>query len=71
MTERRVLVIGSQCEALGELSFLPAAAHDVYAVMTDPERGSCLSALDREGLLINPTVEAAKEAIRTAYAIAA
>jgi tetratricopeptide (TPR) repeat protein len=71
MTERRVLVIGSQCKALGELSFLPAAAHDVYAVMTDPERGSCVSALDGEGLLINPTVQAAKEAIRTAYASAA
>jgi tetratricopeptide (TPR) repeat protein len=71
MTERRVLVIGSQCDALGVLSFLPAAAHDVYAVMTDPERGSCVSALDGEGLFINPTVQAAKEAIRTAYASAA
>jgi hypothetical protein len=71
MTERRVLVIGSQCEALGELCFLPAAAQDVYAVMTDPERGSCVSALDGKGLLINPTVQKAKEAIRTAYAMAA
>jgi hypothetical protein len=39
--------------------------------MTDPERGSCVSALEGDGLLINPTVQAAKEAIRTAYALAA
>jgi hypothetical protein len=39
--------------------------------MTDLERGSCVSALEGEGLLIDPTVQAAKEAIRTAYAMAA
>jgi tetratricopeptide (TPR) repeat protein len=71
MTERRVLVIGSQCKALGELSFLPSAARDIYAVMTDLERGSCVSALEGEGLLIDPTVQAAKGAISTAYARAA
>jgi tetratricopeptide (TPR) repeat protein len=71
MAERRVLVIGSQCEALGELSFLPDAAQDFYDVMTDPDRGSCVSALEEEGLLINPTVQTAKEAISRAYALAA
>lgn len=71
MAERRVLVIGSQCEALGELSFLPVAAQDFYDVMTDPDRGSCVSALEEEGLLINPTVQTAKEAISRAYAMAA
>jgi hypothetical protein len=39
--------------------------------MTDLERGSCDSALEGEGLLIDPTVQAAKEAIKTAYARAA
>lgn len=41
MGERRILVIGSQCEALGDLPFLPKAAEDLYAILTDPERGSC------------------------------
>lgn len=66
-----MLVIGSQCEALGELSFLPATAREFHAVMTDPDRGSCVSALEADGLLIDPTVHQAKEAIRSAYAMAA
>ncbi len=43
MSERRILVIGSQCEALQHLGFLPNAAQDLYAVMTDPERGACVT----------------------------
>jgi len=31
MSERRILVIGSQCQALGNLPFLPQAAQDLYA----------------------------------------
>ena len=34
---RRILVIGSQCASLPPLSFLPQAAMDLHAVMTDPE----------------------------------
>jgi hypothetical protein len=71
MTERRILVIGSQCEALGRLPFLPQAAQDLYAVMTDPERGACVSALAGDGLLIDPTVKDAKDAIKSAYQRAA
>jgi NACHT domain/Tetratricopeptide repeat len=71
MSERRILVIGSQCEALQHLDFLPRAARDLYAVMTDPERGACVSALDGEGLLIDPAVTDTKDAIRTAYQRAA
>jgi hypothetical protein len=37
MGERRVLVIGSQCEALHCLPFLPKAAEELYSAMTDPE----------------------------------
>ncbi len=51
MSQRRI-VIGSQCEALQPLAFLPQAAQDLYAVMTDPERGACISALAGEGLLV-------------------
>jgi hypothetical protein len=60
MGERRVLVIGSQCAALpnNQLSFLPRVAQELYEVMTDRERGSCVPALgDDASLLINPTVE--------------
>jgi len=49
------------------LPFLPQAAQDLYAVMTDPERGGCVSALEGDGLLINPTVTDAKDAIKWAY----
>jgi hypothetical protein len=71
MSQRRILVIGSQCEALQHLEFLPRAAQDLYAVMTDPERGACVSALEGEGLLIDPAVGDVKDAIRTAYQRAA
>ena len=67
MSERRILVIGSQCEALQHLGFLPNAAQDLYAVMTDPERGACVAALDGKGLLIDPSVNDTKDAVRTAY----
>ena len=71
MSERRILVIGSQCKALQPLNFLPQAAQDLYAVMTDRERGACVSAIEDDGLLIDPTVRDTKEAIRTAYQRAA
>src|SRR5215471_5594721 len=71
MSQRRILVIGSQCEALQHLDFLPQAAQDLYAVMTDRERGACVSAIAGEGLLIDPAVRDVKDAIRTAYQRAA
>src|ERR1700692_2925938 len=72
MGQRRILVIGSQCQALGRLIFLPQAAQDLYEVMTDSNLGGCVSALDgRAGLLIDPSVEDAKDAIKTAYGSAA
>ena len=74
MNERRILVIGSQCDALGcagRLRFLPQAAQDLYAVMIDPARGACAPALESSGLLIDPTVKSAKAAITSAYEHAA
>jgi hypothetical protein len=71
MGQRRILVIGSQCKALQRLDFLPQAAQDLYAVMVDPARGACVSAIGGEGLLIDPTVKDVKDAIRTAYQRAA
>jgi hypothetical protein len=71
MGERRILVIGSQCDALGHLPFLPKAAEELYAVMTDPERGACVPALEEMGLLIDPDVAGVKQAIESAYLRAA
>jgi hypothetical protein len=68
---RNLLVIGSQCKSLLELSFLPDVATKLYEAMTDPERGACQPALDPSGLVIDPTVAEAKEAIRTAFERAA
>ena len=67
MSERRVLVIASQCEALGHLDFLPQVAEDLYNVMADPERGACVPAFDGGGLLIDPSVKQTKDAIKKAY----
>jgi tetratricopeptide (TPR) repeat protein len=67
MSERRILVIGSQCDQLGRLSFLPQAAQDLYAVMTDPNLGGCVSALESSGLLCDPSVAEAKRAIKAAF----
>jgi len=72
MGERRILVIGSQCDALGHLDFLPKVAQDLYDVMCDPAIGGCAPALDGgHGLLIDPSVASTKEAIRAAYQRAA
>jgi hypothetical protein len=68
---RNLLVIGSQCESLPELSFLPDVARKLYEAMTDPERGACQPALDPSGLVIDPTVDAAKTAIEMAFMRAA
>ena len=67
MGERRILVIGSQCERLQRLSFLPGLAEELYAVLTDPERGSCVPAIGDHGLLLDPSVEEAHNALEAAF----
>src|SRR5271165_6959402 len=69
-SNRRILVIGSQCASLPPLSFLPQAAVDLHAVMTDPDVGGCTDAAPR-GLLIDPTVAEARAAIKEAFRAAA
>jgi tetratricopeptide (TPR) repeat protein len=73
MSGRRVLIIGSQCKRLGRLSFLPEVAVRFHALMTDPGPGECLGAEvgDPTGLLLDPTVNEAKSAIKAAYDAAA
>src|SRR5262249_4228471 len=68
MGERRVLIIGSQCQQMPPLSFLPGVAHELYAVLTASDLGGCVSALPgQDGLLINPTVKQTYTAIETAF----
>jgi flagellar biosynthesis regulator FlbT len=71
MPGRNLLVIGSQCESLPRLSFLPDIATELYEALTDRDRGACQPALDPSGLVIDPTVAEAKKAIRTAFERAA
>lgn len=73
LLKRLILVIGSQCEELGEsaqLSFLPEAAQNLYNVMIDPDLGRCSSPLPEGGLLINPNVAEVKAAVREAFRVA-
>ena len=71
---RRALVIGSQCEALGEsgrLSFLPELATELYEVLIDPHLGACAPGLpDRPGggLLLDPTHDEVLDALEEAFA---
>jgi tetratricopeptide (TPR) repeat protein len=67
---RRAMVIGSQCAALGGLSFLPRVAEELAEVLCDRERGGCAPALPAGPLLVDPTVEEADQAIEDAMAAA-
>ncbi|SMD25176.1 AAA family ATPase [Kibdelosporangium aridum] len=63
---RRALVVGSQCDTLPGLSFLPGIAHDLHAVLADPAIGAC----DHAELLIDPTVAQLDSAIDRAVQMA-
>lgn len=53
MGQRRVLVIGTQCDKQGKLDCLPGHAEALYEALIDPETGGCVSALKNEkGLLL-------------------
>ena len=72
MTERRLLVIGSQCDGKNHLAFLPEVAKRLHALMQSP--GDCVGvkcAGRPDGLLIDPTVAEAKAAIKAAIEQAA
>jgi len=69
MSRRRLLVIGSQCKRLNNLSFLPEIAERFHAVMTTPKPGECVVASvgNPPGLLLDPTADQARNAIESAY----
>lgn len=70
----RALVIGSQCDALGEsrkLSFLPELATELYEVLIDPHLGACAPGLSNRpggGLLLNPKYNEVLDALEEAFA---
>ena len=69
MGQRRLLVIGSQCQKLNHLSFLPEVAARFHALMVEPGPGECIGAAvgDPPGLLLDPTVDQAKAAMEAAF----
>src|ERR1700719_1236308 len=70
MSDRRILAIGSQCDALQtKLSFFPSLAEKAYEVMTDSRLGGCVPALRNktESLLLAPTGDQARAAIENAF----
>ena len=69
MGQRRFLVIGSQCQKLNHLSFLPEVAVRFHALMVEPGPGECSGAAvgDPPGLLLDPTVATAKAAMEAAF----
>jgi hypothetical protein len=71
MGKRRLLVIGSQCDALKPpSSFLPEAAKKLYEVMVDSALSECMAALPSGGLLLDPSVKQVKDALRSAFELA-
>ena len=71
---RRAVVIGSQCDALGDsgrLSFLPELATELYEVLIDPRLGACAPGLPNRpggGLLLDPTHDEVLDALEEAFA---
>ena len=64
-------MVGSQCAALGELSFLPALAEELFGVLTDPLLGGCVPALAGAlGPLLDPTMVELTAAFEEAFRVA-
>ena len=68
MGQRHLLVIGSKCEELGPLTFLPDLADRFYKLMTGAFHGNCVGVPvgNPPGCMHDPTVDEAKKAIETA-----
>ena len=70
MIQRRVLVIGTQCSALNRLNFLPGIAERLHALLIHPGPGECVGvALEGRppGLLLDPTIRQAEDAVEDAF----
>jgi hypothetical protein len=67
MAGRRALIIGSQCAALGPLSFTETLAVRLSEVLLDPQVGAWTSALEGSAVLLDPTVASLKASIKTAF----
>jgi hypothetical protein len=74
MHKRRLLVIGSQCAALNRIDFLPGIAERLHALLIHPGPGECVGvALEGRppGLLLDPTIRQAEDAVENAFEEAA
>ncbi|MGH3623203.1 MAG: FHA domain-containing protein, partial [Sciscionella sp.] len=68
MGGRLLLGIGSQCDGLPRLSFLPGVAEEVSEVLLDPRIGDCAPATaDGRALLVDPTFVELDDAVTTAF----
>lgn len=68
---RLALIVGSQCARLNQLSFLPAVAEELAAVLAAPGPGNCEPALgDGTALLLDPTTDELDRAVEQAFRVA-
>lgn len=63
-------MVGSQCDAMPRLAFLPDLAADLHAVLTDPRLGACTPALEDGGLLHDPSRTELLDALEQAFVAA-
>ncbi|MFI7002364.1 tetratricopeptide repeat protein [Nocardia sp. NPDC050175] len=68
MGGRLALVVGSECDALGELGFVAELTGGLYERLS--RLGGWQSAIDVEGPLLDPTVEELKAAVAQACSVA-
>lgn len=64
-------MVGSQCDALNRLSFLPRAARELASVLTDPDLGGCVPALSDGPVLTDPSAAELDAALDRAFRDAA
>lgn len=70
-SRRHALVIGSQCDALQVLDFVPDRVDRLIGLLTDSQRGGCEPEGHGSTRLLNPGIAELKDAIREAVVFAA
>lgn len=67
MSNRRVLVVASQCAAATPLGFLPSLAVELAEVLTDPRLGACQPAIEPGPLVTDQPRDAVYAAVKEAF----
>jgi tetratricopeptide (TPR) repeat protein len=65
-SRRHALVIGSQCDALEPLDFVPDRVDRLFTLLTDPRRGGCEPEHRGSVRLVDPTVMGLRAAVEDA-----